>query len=135
MNKRIDKIHKRICTEVRSMYTMVDVLPKQGLFNYRCYFNAVEYAKLHKGVGVVEVIYIENEQPVLHYLNRKNKTGELLETTLGFMADNLEYYVIKEVHESDYKHIYREFERSLEAWLMRYSNWFDRKMLGVERVV
>jgi len=34
--KRIDKIHKHICTDVRSMYTMVDVTPKQGMFNQRC---------------------------------------------------------------------------------------------------
>jgi len=133
--KRIDKIHKRICTDVRSMYSMVDVLPKQGVFNHRCYFNAVEYARIHKGVDVLEVIYIEGEEPILHYINRVIKTGELLETTLGYRADSLEYYVIKEVHESDYKNIHSEFNRSLEAWTAKWTNWFDRAVLKIERVV
>ena len=132
---RLDKIHKRICTEVRSMYTMVNVTPTQGLFNYKCFMNAVEWARVHKGMEVLEVIYIDNNEPILHYLNRNKKTGELLETTLGFYADNLEYYVIREIHESDYKYIRAEFDRSLEAWLYKFTNWFDRKILGVERVV
>jgi len=63
------------------------------------------------------------------------KTGELLETTLGYRADSLEYYVIKEIHESDYKNIHSEFHRSLDAWLYRWSNWLDRKVLKIERVV
>jgi len=129
-----DRINKRICEFIRSRYAMVDVKPEAGLFNYRCYFNAVEYASLNKNVAVLEAIYIEDGHPTLHYINRNSK-GELLETTLGYRAKDLEYYVIREIHKSDYKRICGEFDNSLDSWRHQFTNWFERKIIGIERVL
>jgi hypothetical protein len=114
---------------------MVKVSPKAGLFNHKCHCNTVEYARTHKGMEVLEVIYIDGTEPFLHYINRKTKTGELLETTLGFEADRMEYYIIRTIHPEDHKHIGAEFSRSLNSWLMDYTSWFDRAILRVDRVV
>lgn len=134
-NKAKKAAHQRVCDYVRSRYDLVDVKPKAGLFNYCCYYNAVEYARTHKNTEVLEVIYIEDNEPVLHYVNRLTTSGVLLETTLGFRAKNLEYYVIRTIHTSDYKYIETEFDRSLRSWLMQFTSWADRKLFNVNRVV
>ena len=129
------KAHKRVCDHVRARYSLVKVSPKKGLFNQRCHCNAVEYARTHKGVEVLEVIYIDGTDPCLHYINRKTKTGELLETTLGFEAGRFEYYIIRTIHPEDHKYIGDKFSRSLESWLMEFTSWFDRAIFRVDRVV
>lgn len=135
MSKAQRKADLRVCEHIRSRYSLVDVKPEAGLFNLRCYCNAVEYARTHESMGVLEVIYIENNKAILHYINRQKDTGALLEITLGFMAEHLEYYIIRTIHPDDYKHIALEFERSLDSWLMQFTSWFDRKLFGVDRVV
>ena len=135
MSRAQGRAHKRICEHVRSKYSMANVIPKRGLFNQRCHRNAVEYARTHKKTEVLEVIYIENGSPILHYINRRIDTSELLETTLGFEADSLEYYVIRTIHPDDYKAIGSEFHNSLRSWLMDFTTWFDRAILRVDRVV
>lgn len=131
----LKKVNKNICDYVRSRYTMVDVLPEQGLFNQKCFYNAVEYARVYEGVSVVEVIYIDNGDPILHYLNKDNGTGELFETTLGFRADSLEYYVIRDIADGDHKHIGDEFNRSLRSWLMQFTGSVGRFLFGIDRVL
>lgn len=135
MSKAQDRAHKRICEYVRARCGLVKVDPEAGLFNYRCHCNAVEYARTHKNVEVLEVIYIDNGDPVLHYINLRTDTGALLETTLGFMADDLEYYIIRTIHPDDYKGIVSEFHNSLNSWLIDFTSWFDRLILRVDRVV
>ena len=135
MYKAKDRAHLKICEYVRARYEMVKVKPEAGLFNYKCHCNAVEYARTRRGVEVLEVIYIENGYPILHYINRHTETGSLLETTLGFMADDLEYYVIRTIHPDDYKRIVSEFDNSLKSWLMQFTSWYDRVLFGVDRVV
>lgn len=127
------KIAERISNAVRSKYDRISVVPKQGLFNRQCHRNAVEYARVNKGHSVVEVIYIENDDPILHYVNYKN--GIYYETTLGWEAETLEYYKIKGIRDEDHTKIHDIFNNTLKVWLMGYTNWWERKMLGVSRVV
>jgi hypothetical protein len=129
------KIYNRIIMHVRSRYTMVDVLPKAGLFNYKCFDNAVEFSRTNEGFEVVEVIYIEDSMPILHYVNREVSTGLLYETTLGYRATKLEYYAIRTIHLSDHSGIRSEFNRSLESWLFQFTNPFQRFFFRIKRVV
>ena len=135
MSRAQERAHKRICEHVRSRYSLVKVSPKAGLFNLKCHCNAVEYARTHKKTEVLEVVYIDDGTPIMHYINRRADTGALLETTLGFEADRLEYYIIRTIHPEDYKHIAGEFHRSLQSWLMDFTTWFDRAILRVGRVL
>lgn len=41
---------------IRNRFKMIKVEPAQGLFNFRCFENAVEYARLHPNMRVVEVM-------------------------------------------------------------------------------
>ena len=131
--KREALLWSRINRRLRSRYTMIDVEPVQGMFNHRCHENAVQWAKSRPDYGVAEVIYIDDGKPILHYINTKN--GRYFETTLGWRAEYLEYYKIRDIHKTDYHQIHSEFERSLADWLIEFTNWFDRKVLKISRVL
>lgn len=135
MAKTINRIHSRICTHVRSRFEMIKPEPTLGLFNFRCFENAVEYNRRYPEFKVVEVIYIDGGCPILHYINFNELTNSYHETTLGWRAEHLEYYKIRFVHADDYKHISNEFERSLESWLNEFTNWFERVILRIDRVL
>lgn len=127
------KIWSRINTYLRSRYTMIDVEPVQGMFNHRCHENSVQYAKSNEGFGIAEVIYIDGDKPILHYVNTKE--GKFYETTLGWRASDLEYYKIRDIHPADWNRIHSEFSRSLDSWLTEYTKWYHRKIFRIDRVL
>jgi hypothetical protein len=131
----IDKIHDRVVEYIRSRHSLVDVKPKQGLFNFKCFYNSVEFARLNPEYSVVETICIENGIPILHYINKHIETGELYETTLGYQAEYNEYYIIRDIHKNDHKFIGNEFDRSLDAWLHQFTNPVERFLFKIKRVV
>ena len=128
-----EKIDTLIRSYVRSRYTMIDVEAVQGMFNFRCHENSVQYAKQNEGYGIAEVIYIDGDKPILHYLNTKD--GKFFETTLGWRAEDLEYYKIRDIHHSDWNRIHSEFNRSLESWLNQFTKWYHRKLFRIDRVL
>lgn len=132
--RAIRNIQKRLCCYVRSRFEMVSPEPTQGLFNFRCFDNVAEYARINPGIEVVEVVYIDRGEPILHYVNYDPDKVEYLETTLGYMAESLEYYKIRKIHPDDYFRMGAEFSRSQESWSNQWVNWYH-KLLGVERIL
>lgn len=120
-------IHERLRRFVRTRYELIKPRGVQGLFNFRCFENAVQYAQQHPGLEVVEVIYIDGDDPILHYVNFNPESGEYLETTLGWRAEHLEYYRVRRIHP--------EFSRALDSWTEEWATWWQRKVLGVTRVL
>lgn len=131
----LDKIHGRLKGHVRSRYEMIKPEPTLGLFNFRCFENAVEYARRYPEMEVIEVIYVDNGTPILHYINYDPLDKKYLETTLGWRAPYLEYYHIRKIHVDDYYRISSEFDCSLGSWLEQFSNWFDRLILRIDRIL
>lgn len=133
IEKRKTRIGEAVCVYVRSRYTMIDVEPVQGLFNFRCHENSIQYAKTNEGYGVAEVIYIDGGKPILHYVNTKE--GKFYETTLGWRAETFEYYKIRDIHQKDWQYIHSEFSRSLDSWMKQFTTWFDRAILRIDRIL
>lgn len=133
MSSMKENVDKKICIYVRSRLEMVKPESAQGLFNQRCFMNAVQYCADNPGHEVYEVACIDNGHPFLHYINRETSTGKYLETTLGWQADHQEYYIIRMVHQDDHKKISEEFSRSLDSWKFQFTNWFQR--LFIDRVM
>lgn len=126
----------KLCAHLRAYHEMITVEPAQGLFNHKCFFNAVEYAKTHyAGIEVVEVVYIEDGEPVLHYINFDSTTGKYLETTLGHRAKHLEYYFLRRINEKDFPWIHSEFSRALDAWTKQFTSWIGRVFFDIERIL
>lgn len=70
----------------------------------------------------------------MRYINR-SPDGTYLETSLGFRAERLEYYHLRRIHPDDYHRIGDEFDRVLTSWTEEFTTWFQRKVLGIERVL
>lgn len=139
MSRKVD-VQNNLIKHVRSRYQLIKPVPTQGMFNYRCHENSVQYALDHlkdrPGLEIFECIYIDDiHQPVLHYLNYDPAVGKYLETTLGWQAEHYEYYPIRRIHEADWPRILREFENSLDAWRDQFTTWFDRSVLGIKRIL
>ena len=124
------KIRKRAANDIIATKQMIAVKPTKGLFNYRCFLNAVEYGIENK-CEVIEVVYIEDGIPVLHYINKTGK--EYLETTIGHRADYIEYYFLRTIQKSEYRLIGWHFDNTLESLSAPYLNWFH-KLIGIDRV-
>ena len=127
------KLQAKLIMYLRTRYTMINVVPVQGMFNCMCHDNAVQWAKSRARYGIAEVIYIDQGVPILHYINTKD--GEFYETTLGWRAEDLEYYKIRDIHPSDWNSIHSEFSRSLDSWLLQFTNWYHRNVLNIKRVL
>jgi hypothetical protein len=133
----LKRAQERICRRLRARFTMVKPEPVQGMFNFRCHENCVEYVRLHpeENLALVETIYIDGGEPILHYLVHDPAAGRYLEVTLGWRAEHLEYYVVRPLHPDDLRYILSEFQRSLNDWTEEYVGWFGRKVLGIKRVL
>lgn len=126
-------IRERVVDYFRARYERIKAIPKQGLFNHQCFNNAVEYATKNKKAEVWEVVIIDGGYPILHYINKDS--GRFLETTLGYRADSFEYYAIRRIADIDHKAICGEFDRALESYTRQFTNWFDRRVLSIGRVL
>lgn len=133
--RAIDNAREKLRRYVRSRYEMIRPEPTLGMFNFRCYENAVEYNRRYPEMEVIEVIYMDGTCPILHYINYDPLDKKYLETTLGWRAPYLEYYHIRRIHPDDYHRITQEFERSLDSWLEQFTSWFQRKVLRIDRIL
>ena len=133
----IDRAQRALVRRLRTRHQMVKPTPTQGLFNFRCHENCVEYVRRRpeENQAVVETIYIDGGEPILHYLVHDPAAGRYLEVTLGWRAEHLEYYVVRTIHQDDLRYILSEFQRALEDWTEEYVGWFGRKVLGIRRVL
>lgn len=130
---------EKICRRLRTRHTRILPRPEQGLFNYNCHRNSLEYVRRHpcRNLDVVEVMYIDGGVPILHYIVRDNDRNEYLEVTLGHEAETLEYYFIRPVppDKATFAAIFGEFSRSQEDWEREFIGWLGRFVLRNEQVL
>lgn len=133
--RAIKRARERIARRLRARHQGVRPIPEAGLFNFRCHENCVEYLRTHPGVGlrIAETIYLAEGEPVLHYVVVDG--DRYLEVTLGWRAEQLEYYLVRILDERDHTRIHSEFDRSLTDWLHEFTSWWDRKVLGITRIL
>lgn len=119
--KTVDKRAIEFCyNEMES----VGAKAAQGLFNYKCFFNAVEYATRHKDVEVIMGLYFQDGSVFLHFWNKRDETH--LETSLGHMASDITYYPIRKIHESDWKIIDQIFSEALDYYNDKLIRWYEK---------
>ena len=133
--RAIKRAKERIARRLRTRHQGIRPQPEQGLFNFRCHENCVQWVRQRpdEDLEVVETVYVDNGEPILHYVVREQDTGRLLEVTLGWRAKQLEYYHVRTLLPEDLDHIHAEFNRSLDHWLRTYVPWWGRVLLGIER--
>lgn len=130
-NKIIGEAYRKMNEYARSNLQKIDVEEKQGIFNYRCYYNACQFASKHPEYSVYEVVYFDDKKPTLHYINEKD--GKFYETTLGYLCKGYEYFVIKKIEKHQYQNIINIFMESLKYWNEKYVGFYGRNVLMIDR--
>lgn len=129
------KAEGKIRAYLEHKYVPVKVEPREGLFNYRCYNNAIEYSRTHPNTVPIMGIYLDNGIPYMHFWN-KDAFGDHLEITLGYMANYLDYYPIRELSTDEYEYSHDSFCAGMDYWLRKFTSPLERLILGKDaRVV
>lgn len=131
----LENAQDAVLMHARTRLKKIVAKPTQGLFNFRCFENAVQYAKENDNAIVVEVMLDDNGVPILHFINKDLNTGEYLETTQGWRADHMDYYLIKEIHPEQYAYIGRLFNAGVDSWSDQFAGKWYHKLLGIRRIV
>lgn len=133
----IRKAQDAIILRVRASHQQIKPIPvQQGLFNFRCHDNCVEYVRLHPedDAHIVEVMMVEDNAPVLHYVVVQPKLNQYGEVTLGWRCNRIEFYIIRELPPFYNEQIHDEFNRSLRYWLEAYIPAWARWLFNIDRV-
>ena len=115
-----DKILKRIIEHAKANYKRIDKKDMELgnlVYNYMCHMNAVQYIKTGQAEEVYLCIYIDNNYPVVHFINKKE--GKFIDNTLGWRYEQLEYYIIKKVSEDEYNNTYNRYYAKQIADVLR----------------
>ena len=117
---------RQIRSYVYANYRIIKVEPGKCLYNFQCHSNAVHYAKKRREKKLAMVIYIDNNIPIVHFINYAKK--KFKDNTLGQWTTQYEYYFVKWVDEADmwfihaiFKH-YRQHLRNQLSWWVRLTS-------------
>lgn len=134
-NYRMRQIERKIRLNCMALFPRVTPINEQGVFNQKCFLNAVQYATKNNNVTVHECYVVDptDGEIFLHYINKRD--GDYLETSMGFECGQLEYYVIREIKESCWQDISPIFTNALLIHQNIYTTWFDRYILRLTKVV
>ena len=138
---RLRQIQNSALAHFRYSLGMVDAEPAQGMFNWACFDNAVQWAttrnsRIADGAdrwGVCEVILVSGGTPVLHYVN--SFQSRLFETTIGWQAEHCEYYKLRDINPKDWHRIGTEVDNAMSLWTKFFTTWFDRSVLRIDRAL
>ena len=128
-----DRVVKRIVEHVKSNYQKInknDMQLGDLYFNYRCHMNAVQYIKTNKADEVYLCVYIEDNYPIVHFINKKE--DKYIDNTLGWYYEQLDYYIIKRVSEEEYINIWDLLTDTQKNLIEANSNTILRKMCGIK---
>lgn len=124
------KIKQRIINYAQSNYKLLDknkFIKGKTYLNHRCHLNAVQeaYDNLSK---VLLVVCIGNDEIIVHFINQDLK-GNYIDNTLGWYGKELyDYFLIREVNESEYHKIWNLLINTKKALINTNSTWLERKL-------
>lgn len=133
MKTLTERIHKRIFEHLYNTSTPVTAKNVHGVFNAKCFENAVQYASKHKGVDVVMGVIFYGEKPTLHFWNKKGE--EHLETTLGYQCEWYKYYPQRVLQSHEWDNTHKIFEDGLDYYWQTFVKWYEKPFVLEGRVV
>jgi len=134
--KRINKINENIINWVEATLTgpmTVEPLGK-GVFNYQCHSNCVaEALEDSDNTEIIQVICKQSSHVYLHYIIFRG--GKYLDPSIGWLVNHTRYFYLKTLGKDDWESIHHDFEQSQDHYFHKFTNWFDRNFLKIDRVL
>lgn len=130
MNIIEKKIYDRIKNYVETNYKKIseNMLTLGDLtFNNRCHLNSVQKIKENKATKVFSCVAInKNEEDIIvHFINQL-EDGMFQDNTWGWIYDEYDYYIVKEIIPEEYEKIGKQLEELKEFLINSNSNIFER---------
>lgn len=128
-----DKVLKRIIEHAKTNYTRIDkdeMKIGDSFYNYKCHLNAVQYIKNGQADEVYLCVYIEDNYPIVHFINKKD--DKYIDNTLGWLYETIDYYIIKKVSEDEYDNIGNILTESQAHLVRLHSNKILRYLHGIK---
>lgn len=69
-------------------------------------------------------------QPIVHFINKKD--DKYIDNTLGWLYEQMEYYIIKRVNETEYNDIWNLLKETKESLTNMYTNSFTRFIFRIK---
>ena len=119
------KADKEFLNHLVSTKEKINVLSGECRYNFRCSYNVVNDAIVRKENRVAMCVYVDDGQPIIHFLN-VDKNCVFTENTLGAWSKHLDYYLIKYIDVEDFWSInsifgsYRSEVRGMLSFLPRF---------------
>ena len=127
-----EKVIKRIIEHIKANYQRIDkdqMKIGDSFYNYMCHMNAVQYIKNGKADEIYLCVYIENNWPIVHFINKQD--DKYIDNTLGWRYEQLEYYIIKKVSEDEYNSIEDLLSNTQKSLVESNSNVIARKIFRI----
>lgn len=128
-----DNLIDKINTYVKTNYKRInsnDMILGDSYYNRRCHLNAVQYVKQDKAKEVYLCVYIDNGQPIVHFINKKD--DKYIDNTLGWLYEQMEYYIVKQVNETEYNDIWELLKVTKESLTNLHTNSFTRLIFRIK---
>lgn len=124
-----DKIYKKIRDYVISNYKKINIeefVLGDCTYNFRCQLNAVQKSKLFDGIQKIKVlsciaIHKETKSICIHFINQFENDGKYQDNTWGWLYEEYDYYLIKELTIDEQKNI-GDYFRSLRSSIIEINS-------------
>jgi hypothetical protein len=104
-NKFKIKLYRYVVANYITLNTK-DFIMGECRWNQKCHYNSVHAIKEGTATKVFMCYALIDNQIFLHYINQ-NDDGKYIDNTFGWRYEEAEYYLIREVSESEYKSLPR----------------------------
>lgn len=133
--KYINSIKHKIWDYSVANYIRVDDFTLGELtYNYKCYLNAVQKVKEGKASKVFACVAIDKTDwkiIIVHFINQL-KNGKYQDNTWGYTQEEANYYLIREIKESEFSTIEQIFASIQESLVKANSSKLIRKLLKIK---
>ena len=102
------KARNRVLQIIDSKYSKISVSGGTCRYNFRCHNNAVSDAINNKDEYIAMVIYVDEREPIIHFIN-VDKRGAYTDNTLGQWAQRMDYYLVRTIPKESFWDIYNIF--------------------------
>lgn len=131
-----EKIIERIRQFVISNYRKIDndkFIIGDIPYNYKCHLNSIQRVREGRASKVYSCIAIhKNDRNIIevHFINQL-LDGKYQDNTWGYLFEEYDYYIIREINESEYISIGEVFESIRKSLVKTNSNSFLRKLFRI----
>ena len=95
------KSNKIILNYILNNLKEIKVKSGKCRYNFRCHLNSVHEAINKKQNKIALCFYIDEDQPIIHFLN-VDKKGKFIDNTIGNWSKKYKYYFVRFINKEDF---------------------------------